>query len=149
MPPKYSPQVAVDVPVMPPPPIFSPPLMSPPAPLGEMAPMPIPHQWMMGMTMQPPQAFPAAGVGAPMLPLPELVATQPQQGQGIVIPALLPKASSSAGMVELAIGMTNQMNGLHNMLAMLAYQTMYRPQVVPQPTPPPRVCIPNCVENSQ
>ena len=105
------------------------------------------------MSMQPPQAFPAAGMGAPMLTMPEQVATPPQHGQGIVVPPpnniLLPKASSSAGLVELAMGMTNQIHGLHAAIAQVYYQTMYRPQVVPQPTQPPRVCIPNCVGCSQ
>ena len=128
-------------PVMPSPPIFSPPMMPPPPPLGEMAPMPI-------MMMMPQQAVPAAGMCTPMLTMPEPV--QPR-----VVPALLPKASSSAaGMVELAIGVTNQIHGLHALVAQMYYQNMYRPQAVPQPTPPPRVenpptCIPNCVGYSQ
>ena len=163
VPPKSPAGVAVDVPVlppptgMPPPPMFSPPLTSPPAQLGEMAPMPIPHQYMMGVYSSPIPP-PAAGMGAPMHLLPEPVATQPQAGQGMVIPALLPmpptpaKASSSAGMVELAFGLANGIHGLHAAIASLAYNqqiAMQRPQVVAQPTPPPVPCIPNCVGYSQ
>ena len=161
VPPKSPAEVAVDVPVLPPPTgmppqlMFSPPLMSPPAQLGEMAPtVQIPPQYMMGVYSSPIPP-PAAGMGAPMHPPPEPVATQTQAGQGMVIPALLPttlaKASSSAGMVELAFGLANGIHGLHAAIASLAYNrqlAMRRPQVVAQPTPPPRVCIPNCVEYS-
>ena len=160
VPAKHSPPVAVDVPVMPTPPIFFPPLMPPPTPLGEMPPLPFPNAWTMAMSMQPP-AFPVAGMGAPRVTLPEPLATPPLHGQGIVVPPPgpnlhleLPKASSSAGLVELAIGVTNQIHGLHALVAQMYYQNMYRPQAVPQPTPPPRVenpptCIPNCVGYSQ
>jgi len=162
--PKYAAEAAVDVPpmptptAMPTPPIFSSPLASPPAPLGEMAPMPIPPQWNMGIPMQPLCAQALAGMGVPMHPPAEPVTiTTPQQGQGIVIPALHPKASSSAGMVELAFGVASGFQAMQTALASLAYNqqlAMYRAQVVPQPTPPPqatpppRDCIPNCVEYS-
>ena len=153
-PPKHSPPVPADVPVMqPPPPMLSPPVMPPPAPL------PFPNPWMLGMSMQPTQAFPAAGMGAPLLTLPEPVATPPQHGQGIVVPPPgpnlhleLPKASSSAGLVELAIGVTNHFHGLHAAIAQVAYNqhmALYSAQVVPKSTPPARVCIPNCVGYSQ
>ena len=166
VPPKSPAEVAVDVPVLPPPTgmppqlMFSPPLMSPPAQLGEMAPtVQIPPQYMMGVYSSPIPP-PAAGMGAPMHPPPEPVATQTQAGQGMVIPALLPtpaKASSSAGMVELAFGVASGFQAMQTALASLAYNqqlAMYRAQVVPQPTPPPqatpppRDCIPNCVEYS-
>jgi len=156
--PKYAAEAAVDVPpmptptAMPTPPIFPSPLASPPAPLGEMAPMPIPPQWNMGIPMQPLCAQALAGMGVPMHPPAEPVTiTTPQQGQGIVIPALHPKASSSAGMVELAFGVASGFQAMHTALASLAYNqqvAMRRPQVVAQPTPPPVPCIPNCVEYS-
>jgi hypothetical protein len=82
--------------------------------------------------MQPPAATPAQGIFVP-----------PPQN------IMVPKASSNAGIVELAMGMTNQMNALMGAIGMLTYHTMLKPQVVHEPTPPPRVCIPNCVEYSQ
>jgi hypothetical protein len=158
VPAKHSPPVAVDVPVMPTPPIFFPPLMPPPTPLGEMPPLPFPNAWTMAMSMQPP-AFPVAGMGAPRVTLPEPLATPPLHGQGIVVPPPgpnlhleLPKASSSAGLVELAIGVTKHFHGLHAAIAQVAYNqhmALYSAQVVPKSTPPARVCIPNCVGYSQ
>ena len=164
VPPKSPAEVAVDMPVlptppgMPPTPMFSPPLGPPPAQLGEMAPMQIPPRYMMGVYTSPIPP-PVAGMGAPMHPQPEPVVTHTQAGQGMVIPALLPtpaKASSSAGFVELAFGLANGIHGLHAAIASsnaaiasLAYNqqlAMQRPQVGAQP--PPRACIPNCVEYS-
>jgi hypothetical protein len=93
-----------------------------------------------------------------MRPLPEPPVmhppTVPVAGQGIFVAPpqnlIVPKASSSnAGIVELAMGMTNQMNAMMSAIEMLTHYTMAQPQVIQQPPPRPRACIPNCVEYSQ
>ena len=127
---------AVMPPVMPaPPPVMTPPLT-------------FPNAWQLGNAMHLTQPVPFP---MPALPEPPVMhpPTTPVAGQGIFVPPpqlFMPKASSSAGIVELAMGMTSQMSSMNNAIVMLIHHTMAQAQAIQHPPPRQSFRIPNCVD---